>query len=329
MLKPAYKLTIGSTTIDSLTEPTSSLVISIQVRLDMDIPADSFNITLAQGNELSVNRGDNVIIELGDKDSMVKVIEGTIVSIEPSITQTKVIGLNAISKLLDLRINQVYEKQTAGAITADLAGQAEVTVGEKEDGIEFPFYTIDSARNGYEHIRDLARRCGGDVYLTAESRLVFKGFTKTSADHIVEYGKEILEFEKYTQEEVASGISVFGESPASSQGAETSHWLTKDFKDYKGTTGTGLEQRIEDATIKTKDAADMFAQAELKAIKKNTVSGMLKILGNANIKLGDAIEIKGMPNDEMNGVFQVRGVGHYLSKDTGFITRIGIRGLDG
>lgn len=293
----------------------------------MDVPADSFNIVLGQVNGLSPAKGDSVVIELGDNDTLIKVIEGTVAGVESTITQTKITGLNAISKLLDLRINQVYEKQTAGAIAADLVSQAGLTMGEKEDGIKFPFYTIDSMRNGYEHIRDLARRCGFDVYLTAESKLVFKEFTKTSADYTFEYGKHILGFEKYAQEEAVEQVTVFGESPASGQGDETAHWLTKGFEDYKGTAGVGLEQRIEDTTIKTKDAADTFAQAELNAIKKNTVKGMLKILGNANIKLGDAIEIKGMSDEEMNGIFQVRGVGHYLNKDTGFITRIGIGGL--
>ncbi len=327
MLKPAYKLTIGSTTIDSSTDPTASIIVSIEVRLDIDIPADSFEIVLGQIRELSIARGDSATVELGDKDSLLKVMEGTVATIKSTITQTKITGFNAISKLLALRINQVYEKQTAGAIVADLASQAGVDVGEKEDGIEFPYYTIDSNKNAYEHIRELSKKCGFDVYLTSDSKLTFKKFAKTSADHIFEYSKDIIEFEKYAQEEVLAQVTIFGESPSSSQGDETSHWLTKSFEDYKGTSGSGTELKIEDVTIKTKDAADTFANAELNTLKKNTVSGILKILGNANIKLGDAIEIKGMPNEEMNGVFQVRSICHYLSKESGFITQVGIRGL--
>lgn len=328
MFKPAYKLTIGSTTIDSSADPAAGTIIGIEVDLDMDIPADSLNIVLGQVNGLNVAKGDSALIELGDSDTLVKVIEGTVERIEPSITRTKIIGLNSISKLLDLRINQVYENQTAGAIAADLADQAGVTMGEKEDGIKFPFYAIDSTKNGYEHIKELAKKCGFDLYLTPDSKLTFKEFTKTSGDHTFEYSKDIIEFEKYEQEDAALQVTVMGESPSSSQGDETSHWLTKSFEDYKGTTGSGTELRIEDATIKTKEAADTFAKAELNTIKKNTVMGRLKILGNANIKLGDAIEIKKLPAKEMNGVFQVRSICHYLSKQTGFITEIGIRGIN-
>jgi len=328
MLKPAYKLTIGSTTIDSLSDPRASTITSIEVDLDMDIPADSFNIVLAQINGLGVAKGDKVLIELGDNDTLVQVIEGTVERIEPSITQTKIIGLNSISKLLNLRINQVYENQTAGDIVADLANQARITIGEKDDGIKFPFYAIDSTRNSYEHIRELAKRCGFDVYLTTDSKLTFKEFAKTSPDHIFEYSKDIIEFERYEQEDVFSQVTVLGESPASSQGDETSHWLTKSFEDYKGTIGSGLELKIEDATIKTKESAEIFAKAELNTIKKNTIRGRLKILGNAKIKLGDAIEIKNLPDNKMNGVFQVRSIWHHLSKQTGFITKIEIRGIN-
>lgn len=327
MLKPAYKLTIGSTTIDSSADPTASNIVSIEVNLDMDIPADSFNIVLGQVKNLSVKKGDSTKIELGYKDTLVKVIEGTIETIEPGITQARIIGLNSISKLLNLRINQVYENQTAGAIVADLANQSGLTIGGKEDGIKFPFYTIDSTKNGYEHIKELAKRCGFDLYLTPESKLVFKEFTKTSADFTFEYGKDIIDFEKYVTEEIASQIVVFGESPVSSQGDETSHWLTKSFESHKGTAGSDLKLVIEDATIKTKEAAEAFAKAELNTIKKNTVSGTMKILGNPNVKLSDAIEIKKMPDEEMNGIFQVRSVSHSLSKETGFITKVRIRGL--
>jgi len=324
---PGYKITLGSTIIDSIADSTSSTVISLEVELNINASADTFNIVLAQVNGLVVNKGDSCQVELGDTDNLTKVIEGTIEAIESNISWLEVKGFNSISKLVNLRINQIYESQTAGAIVANLAGQAEVTMGEKEDGIKFPFYTIDSTKNGYEHVRDLARRCGFDVYLTPDGKLTFKEFTKISADHTFEYGQDIIEFEKYAKKEIASQVSVFGESPASSQGDETLHWLTKSFEDYKGTAGTGTKLQLEDAVIKTKDAADTFAQAELKNIKKNAVSGLLKILGNANLKLGDAIEINKMPNEEMNGVFQVRSVGHYLSKDTGFITKIGIGGL--
>jgi hypothetical protein len=103
--------------------------------------------------------------------------------------------------------------------------------------------------------------------------------------------------------------------------------LTKSFADYCGEAGTGTELQIEDAAIKTKAAADAYAQGKLTAISKRATSGTLKVLGAPNVKLGDAIEIKEMPDSAMNGIFQVRSVSHLLSKSTGFVTTIGWIGI--
>ncbi|MFH1097271.1 MAG: hypothetical protein V1749_07205 [Candidatus Desantisbacteria bacterium] len=327
MQYPCYKITIGSITIDSIADPTSSTVISLEIELDMNVSADTFNIVLAQINGLKINNGDSCKVELGYKDNLIQIIEGTVEAVESTIGLVEVKGFNAISKLLNLRINQIYESQTAGAIMADLSSQAGVSIGEKEDGITLPFYVIDATRNGYEHIQDLSIKCGFDVYLTPDSKLTFKGFQKTAGDYTVEYAKDIINLEMTNHAEERQVI-VYGESPASSQGDETSHWLVKSFEDYKGTAGSEAKYEIVDPTIRTKDAAATYAKAVVEDMKKNTINGSLTILGNAEIKLGDAVEVKGMPDTNMNGVFQVRKIQHLLSKEIGFISKIGYRGLE-
>lgn len=317
---------MGSTTIDSIDDPVSSTVIRLEVELDMNTSADTFNIVLSQLNGLLVNKGDSCKVELGYKDSLTKVIEGTIEVIESNISCIDIKGFNAISKLVNLRINQIYESQTAGAIVADLANQAGVTIGEKEDGIALPFYVVDSARNGYEHIQNLAAKCGFDVYLTSDSKLTFKGFQKTAGDHMIEYAKDIINLEMTNHAEERQVI-VYGESPASSQGDETSHWLVKSFEDYKGSAGAETKYEIQDSTIKTKNAAAIYASAVLEEMKKNTINGTLTILGNGEITIGDAVEIKGMLDTNMNGIFQVRKIQHLMNKEMGFISKIRYRGL--
>ena len=49
-------------------------------------------------------------------------------------------------------------------------------------------------------------------------------------------------------------------------------------------------------------------------------------IGRPEVKLGDAIRLRGVPDDDANGSFQVRSVAHRLRKDTGFTTEIGFRG---
>jgi phage protein D len=53
---------------------------------------------------------------------------------------------------------------------------------------------------------------------------------------------------------------------------------------------------------------------------------MAEILGSSKTKLGDTIRIQGMPDETLNGEYQVRGIEHFLSKTSGFTTIINCRG---
>jgi len=324
MFRPTYRLQIGTTTIDPTTNLAAS-VVSIGVEVDVDVPASSLAITLGNVNELTVTEGDPVSVELGyADDGLCRVIEGAVEALESSVTTLQVKGLSPMTKLLDLRLHQTYEKQTAGAIVSDLAGQAGLTVGEAQDGIEFPAYVVDDGKNAYEHARSLAEKCGFDLYLDVDNKLVFKKFEKTSADHTFEYGVNIIALEVHRREQAYQRVEVWGESPASSEGEDAAHWLTKSPQDFMGQAGSGEPLLlIKDRSIRTKAAAEAYAQARLRQIERRTLTGTLTVLGAPQVKLGDAIEVKGMPDASANGTYQVRRVHHRLSKTAGFVTTIG------
>jgi phage protein D len=291
----------------------------------MDVPADSLDIRLANVEGLTVAKGDIVSVELGYADgALSKVIEAPVDCIESAVTALRIRGLSAMTNLLALHVYQTYEEQTAGDIVTDLAGQAEITTGDIEDGIEFAAYVVDNSRNAYQHMRILAEKCGFDIYLDVDNKLVFKEFTKSSADHTFEYAKDIINLELSNQEQQYQQVEVWGESPVSSKGDETSHWLTKSREDFKGAAGSGSPLLlIHDASITTKDAAESFAGARLKSMERHQQTGELTVLGYPEVKLGDAIEIKGMPDSNTDGTFQVRRVSHLFNKTSGFITTIG------
>lgn len=319
MLKPNYKIQIGSETFEPGIE---SAVVSLLVSLDMDIPADSFEVIFGQSSKSSkIKEGDDASIQLGYEDQLEDVFKGAVDNVEPGISEIRVTGLNFASKLLELRTNQVYENQTAGGIVSDLANKAGVSTEEVSDGLSFPAYIVDDSKNAYEHIRDLAEKCGFDVYMTNENKLVFKKY-ESGEPHTLEYGKDIIQAELQEEKPLIEGIVVQGESPSSFKGADTSHWLTK--RQVEGMAGSGARLLIEDPTVRDKDTAEKVAKARLDTLTR-TLSGTVKIIGKAELKLGDTIEIKSMPNSNMNGDFQVRSVEHYLSKTAGFTTLIGWR----
>lgn len=315
VLKPNYLIEIGSETF----QPTSRCVFDVRVKLNMDAFVNEFEVFFTPTKKVfKVKRGDDVSIKLGYTDNLHDVFEGTVDDVERGFSMVRVTGFNFAFRLLNLRVNQVYENQSAGKIVSDLAGKTGIKVEDVMDGISFPIYVVDDSKNAFEHIRDLADKCGFDVFLNVNNKLVFKGYER-SEPHVLEYGKNIIELEVYDYRPIYKGVTVFGESPASYKGADTFCWLTK--KQVEGVAGSDMVLPIFDPTIRDKDTAESVAKNKLKVLSKS-VSGVAKIIGNSEIKLGDTIEIKGAPDGSINGEFQVRGVEHVLNRVEGFITYV-------
>jgi len=322
MFKPAYKLTLGSTAIDSAADPARSTAVALDVSLDLDMPADQAVVRLGRVDGPKPVAGDDVIVELGyADDSLARVFTGTVADVLPDVTTTRVIGLNSVSELLALRVEQTYQNKTAGQIVRDLAGQAGVPVEAVEDGVHFLAYVADGGWNAYQHIRALADKSGFDVYITPEGKLMFRKFAGAVTVHVFKYGKHIIELAVQAAPAGAEQVQVFGESPADAQGDAAFAWLAKSFN--PGTAGAGAPRLlIEDPSLRTRAAADTAAQAAARRLTQRTLVGWLRALGRPQVKLGDAIRITGAPDDRMNATFQVRSVHHRLTKRAGFTTEI-------
>jgi hypothetical protein len=318
MQRPAYKMNIGNITFDSSVNPE---IISIIVDLNMDVPADCFKIAFKPSSKASsIKIGDSITIELGYEDSLCKVMTGAVDALEAGISQVWVKGFSAFSLLTNQRVNQVYEKQTAGAIVKDLASGVGISVKAVEDGLSLPMYVIDSTKDVYTHIKELAKRCGFDLFLSGDGRLVFKKYSREEPKQL-KYGRDIIETEIFEPCSVISCVNVIGESPSSFKGMETAHWSSK--KVVEGSAGSGDNILcIEDPAVRDKDTADKIASAILEAIMI-PLSGTVKTLGNAPIGLGDTIEIKDLPDSRANGEFEVTKVTHIFSKEEGFISILG------
>jgi hypothetical protein len=179
-------------------------------------------------------------------------------------------------------------------------------------------YVVDDAFNTYEHILRLAERCNFDVYITEDEQLVFKAWDG-GKKHSIKYGEEILHIEELDFSPLYVSAKIYGESPASFRGSETSHWLTK--QEVTGEAGSGAALFIHDPAIKDKETAEKVAKARLNQLKY-TVAEVVDTFGKPEIKLGDTITLEGVPNSTIKGELEVRGIEHYLSKDRGFTTRI-------
>jgi phage protein D len=328
MLIPAYKLTIGDAVVDTTDEPQASTLVDLTVALDMDAPADSFTLVLGQVGRLTPARDDESVIELGyaDNGGLTQVMSGTVVSVEPGLTTNRVIGHGSAATLLRTFADETFESQSAGDIVRDLAGRANVGLGAVDDGIEFPAYVIDGRRSAYHHMRDLADLCGFDLYINADGELVFQQFGGGNPPHVFDYAKHILKLDDLQTAAPATQVESFGESAGSNGGDQAWAWLTKDFSAFKGTAGSGNQvQLLERPVLRTAAAAGTAAQAALTEIERRTIRGRLLTVGRPQIKLGDSIRIGEVPQDALNGEFQVRAVEHRITKAKGFTTNISFR----
>jgi len=318
MLRPSYSLSIGSASLD----PDSSTdLISVRVDMTMNGQAGCFEAVLRSSGGLSVSKGDSITASLGYDDTET-VFTGVVDGVDAGFHTLRVFGLNSISKMMRQRANSYYESQTCGAIVSDMAGTASVTEGDIEDGLTLPFYTVDSSKTFHEHTIDLARRNGFDVFANSDDELCFKAYESSSATTF-EYGKDIIHVSRSEQEPLYKKVNVFGESPSSSQGDDSVHWLTKTA--VKGESGSENELIVQDASLRDTDSVASAAEAIQGRFAKAVVV-VLDVVGAATVKLDDTVEVSGAPDPSVNGEYQVVRVEHFLSKSRGFTSSLRLLG---
>jgi len=318
MQKPAYKVKAGPETFDSAT---SSEILSINIDCDINIPLDIFRIVFMPGGKGgSVKKGDEVAIELGSEGSTAKVFTGTVDAVEPRAAGIVVTGYSAASALTRLKVHQVYEKQAAGAIVEDLAQQAGVKAKDPEEGISFPMYVVDDSKSAYEHMRELASLCGFDLFMLPDGQVSFRKYAPKKA-RVFKHGRDILMAVVQELSPQVTSVKVFEESPSSSKGADTAHWLSKNV--MGGASGGGDNAYIiRHPAIRDKDTADKVAAAKLESLLVS-LKGSFRAIGNPKVGLGDTVELKEMPDERMNGEFEVVKASHAFTVEQGYVTTVG------
>lgn len=331
MLTPGYTVTIGKKSFDTTKEPQASTAVDIVVELDLDTPTDTAVVTLGKVGSLKPAVDDALTVALGyadDSGGLVNVITAAVVGLDDGTLTNRVTAYTAANTLLRTLVDRSYQNKTAGAIVRDLASEGNVGVALAEPGIMFPGYVVDGQRSVYAHMRELAALSGFDLYFNPAGKLVFEKFVGGHAVHVFENAKHILSLDVLRSQPVAGSVVAWGESPTGSKGDDAWPWLTKDFGGSKGTSGSAKPVLLlERPSLRTSAAAKTAAAAAELEIKRRTLRGRLLSVGRPDVKLGDAITLRGMPDAALNTAFQVRSVRHRMHKTDGFTTLIGFRAI--
>ena len=127
------------------------------------------------------------------------------------------------------------------------------------------------------------------------------------------------------RERLKRGVKV-----ALKNGSESWAWLSKDFDALKGVAGSGSPTVLlqESVFCELGQSANTAALALETEIKRNQVRGTLMSMGRPQVRLGDAVRFKDLPESELNQIFQVRAVTHRICKKDGFTTEIKFRSIN-
>jgi hypothetical protein len=344
LLTPAYRLTFrapggapgalggAGKVLDSTTRPQASTMTGLSVELGMTGAADRVAVVMGQVGSFRPAVGEELQVELGyaDDGGLSQVTRSTVVEADPDLVNRRIMAHGPAASLLRTRVDKTFEGSTAGAIVKDLATAAGVDVAKADAGITFPAYVVDSHRNAYQHIGDLAELCGFDRYLDNEGKLVFAFFTGGRTAHVFEFGRHILEIELQRRPVAASKVEAWGASPGAGHGQNSWAWFAKDFQPFVGSAGSGAGKArlLVRPALRTGGATRQAAQALLTELTRRAVQGRLLVTGSPQVRLGDSLHVSGVPEDGVDGVYQVRTVAHDLTKVGGFTTRIGFRSIE-
>jgi phage protein D len=324
MLKPGYNIKLDQ---DTLSSDGLGALMALDVRCCKNGAADEAIIALGRVPSINPSEGAKVSIELGWDGDVEAVFTGTVEAVESGIGGMEIVCLGNEMKMVRTRSDRAFVNQNAGEVVKALADEANVATATIEDGIDLPFYMAYSSMTFYDHALGLARRCGFDLYTTPEGGLIFASFAVMLADHIYRYGAEILDA-SIEQGTPLDSVGVVPESPASSSGAETASWFVKDPSPHQVLAGSGAATLLlSDALLKTKEAADTAAKAGLSFSQRDAVFGHVELMGSPDVKLGEAVQLMSVPDEGVDGLYQVMSVRHRLDRRHGFRTVAGLGGM--
>ncbi|MDZ8263311.1 hypothetical protein [Nostoc sp. ChiQUE01b] len=317
MFNVAYKILLGSTIY---TADKSTRLLGLRVNKSLQIPVNSCQLILSTDKSISVQPEDIVKVELGYKGESKQVFIGKIQQVNWGLETVELVAESSWIALVTAKLNLLYEKSTAANIVNDVAQRLKIKVNKTESGLKFPGYILSDSTSAYSNLKVLARMSGFDLYANEDDELIFaKYHPKTT--HEFQYSQDILAVEIITGKTAISGVEVYGESPASQQGEKTYSWFAK--AAVKGSSGESgvMTQRQFEPTAKTEDLAAKMAEAFWQ-VQLPQKQGWVKVMGNANVKLGDGVRLAGLPQSSGNGDFKVTGITHALNRHQGFWTKI-------
>lgn len=345
-LKPTFALTIGS--FNSSSDNSVGGPRRLIVNRDMNVAADGFELDLFDRSGIALD--DEVTVELGHDEENQLVFTGNVVELRPALVGTRVLALGKMNSLLNLRTAATYEDKSVGDIVEDLIGQAGLDAGTIDGGPSLPRFAVDQHASAWRFVKELADRLGFELFTDREGKVMFRalgaaagldaggfglgGVADAAAGALAgalglgggegyQFGQHLIGAAASRRVDPLGQVSVGGESPASTKGDSTSHWLTTEIDGLRGTNGSGDPSRLLlDSAARTKDLADRFAAGYRTTLTRDARRLSVTTLGRPGLELGDDISVSDIPDAMANGSGYVQAIRHRFGAEIGFVTEL-------
>jgi uncharacterized protein len=313
--------------------------ISYIVERDVNQP-DMATVVISNQNDIyspDLKIGGEIEVKVG-RDSK-SIFKGELMGAEAiyqggETTRLVLRGIGAMHKLLKIRKSITYTNLSDQDIIARAIKDAELTLEYKHEKTITYAHVYQHNLTTLEFIRTRAARMGCHMWCVDKQLFVKQpDFSKTSALKLSvdEHGNLRAFRPRISTASVFKKVTVKGWNPETKEpiiGSATAQ-DSKLGKENAVTAsgGHGKEETFTvDHPIASKEEADALAKARLTDHNLTFMTGEAEMAGNADVELGDVIEITANASgvDPFNGKYYVMGITHRhtmpKSKDGGFVT---------
>ena len=282
--------------------------------------------------------GATLQLALGQGGATTPVFTGEVDSVRLTALGATVSASDALARLAHTFGAGAYEGHHPGQIARDLIEQAGASAGAIDDGPALGSYVLFPGLSLLAHLRRLAELCGASLFADRTGAVRFIAADTVGATHRFHLGVDVLAVDLAHAPSPRSGVDVWGEGAAGTQGETKAHWLPDALDGVTG--GADLDAPpvfasppalrrsfVRDGSLRSAAAAADAARGRAAALTR-PLCGTLDVIGAPQVAPGDLIELTGMPGEHplvallALGRLRVRRVRHRLDTARGFTTRM-------
>jgi phage protein D len=278
--------------------------------------------------------GDKMEISMG-MDKAEKIFTGEITELEPEFSDNSYLTIRGYDKLHRLRFGR-KRRSFLEIKDSDIAQKiaSEVGLSAKSDATSATYpYVFQNNVSNYSFLMERAERIGYEIGADGDKLLFKKSQEDKKPEITLEFG---IDLERFS-----------AKMKALTQGSEVEYrgWSVKDKKEIKGKAKKGdvvskmngkkdgfeissaltasAVAVINDYVLDDKNAEEM-AKAQYNIFIKNFITGEGSCNGNAKIRAGKTVELKGL-GDRFTGPYYIVATTHNFNYQQGYSTRFKVR----